>query len=457
MHDLAKREWHSFLEWIDEHSSNSYYRGHSDKKYLLRPKVGRENYSLSDEINMFEHFKLRSGLHVKLNNDFEWLALAQHHGLPTRLLDWTLNPLVAAFFAVRDNKEKDGRVYCFNIQEDILDREISILKSPFHLERIKFIHPPISTRRIELQRGVFSVHPIPDDAILLENYRDSSPYINTVSNFLNFNIENQKTNIFDDDSVRLFLDEFYSDVKKPYFEISYFSKGYFEERIRHLGVDETIFGDIDSIASNINFQKINKSLKLIKPIDFNMVKPIWEKKLGNALFEYFEKDNSFLIENTSYSVFSDKFSFYIHRLEPNFSFNSKLLTGVMDCLVYPDFERYGFFRFINNDRQLEILRIVAFLKELGVESDIHSVGRIGMKIQIEVFTYGFETDRIDVCSVRNIENGIFIDSELEILQYEKLKEMMGEIDFIDLLKNDKGSKVFNDLIEKYQGKILLKE
>ena len=43
--------------------------------------------------------------------DWECLALAQHYGLPTRLVDWTKNPLVALFFAAESNPDEDGAVY----------------------------------------------------------------------------------------------------------------------------------------------------------------------------------------------------------------------------------------------------------------------------------------------------------------------------------------------------------
>ncbi|MCG9755894.1 FRG domain-containing protein [Shewanella insulae] len=42
------------------------------------------------------------------SNDFEWLFMMQHYGVPTRLLDWTENPLISLYFAVNGEESADG-------------------------------------------------------------------------------------------------------------------------------------------------------------------------------------------------------------------------------------------------------------------------------------------------------------------------------------------------------------
>lgn len=96
------------------------YRGHSDKKYQLLPSVARKKniptqVSLLDyERNLIEEAKYRmpSVFRDELQ-PIDLLAILQHYGIPTRLLDVTSSPLVALYFACCSHKEYDGEVVIF--------------------------------------------------------------------------------------------------------------------------------------------------------------------------------------------------------------------------------------------------------------------------------------------------------------------------------------------------------
>jgi hypothetical protein len=118
--------WEAFLKLVTKPPYSQWaFRGERDERWPLYSSISRylQNFGVAAEAwpaqeeRILRIFKRKAHQFIEkppeFDDDFQWLALMQHHGAPTRLIDFTWSPYVAAFFAL-ERTLADGVVWAMN-------------------------------------------------------------------------------------------------------------------------------------------------------------------------------------------------------------------------------------------------------------------------------------------------------------------------------------------------------
>lgn len=183
--------WTDFLQVADQTDvgavgKNPYaFRGQSDSKWGLKPSLLRylgdeitAEAALDIEKSALAEFKSNAHLHLPQSvfatttDTISWWTVMQHHGAPTRLLDWTASLYVAAYFAVHGDRRTDGAIWIVHtaslhekIDEGVVESKIPKTEAEIQPLFFEADPPPIVTfvgrnnksDRMIAQQGFFSV------------------------------------------------------------------------------------------------------------------------------------------------------------------------------------------------------------------------------------------------------------------------------------------------------------
>lgn len=239
------------------------FRGQARAGLELLPKAMREEFQKGDHLEALNRFRREcSAFGLEATKGLEDLAVAQHYGLATHLLDWTTNPLVALFFACGEAYDKEGtpfagEVFILNNPEQVPDDLIDGDKWK-DAEGLKLYNPRLIDPRIARQKALFTIQG-----------------------------SNTKTVAALISSRDLVIRPILAELKKPLLEILY-----------RMGIDRsTLFPDPGGLCDRINWETKNRIETNFPPVSGTRVVYLGGRALvkstntGNLIVDQPSEDN----------------------------------------------------------------------------------------------------------------------------------------------------------------------
>lgn len=221
-----------------------WFRGHRNAAYRLQASALRGDRFRENEVAMLKRFMQDALPHLAEPpaSDWDWLLLAQHHGVPTRLLDWSENALVALFFACETDDtrlegvpEPDGDVWV--LMPEGLNRQAGTWSSK-HVEDLPFVGVDSNLDPYNPMAGTAPQVPLRHVAVIA-----SRNFPRIISQWGTFTITGEETAIEHLPDAAKFLTRI---------RVEGAAKQQILEELRSLGVEErTVYPDLHRLGSRV--------------------------------------------------------------------------------------------------------------------------------------------------------------------------------------------------------------
>ena len=150
----SQADWEIFQQQVEWEALRRFYRL-ADQNGLLLPVVEKYRARLNMEWDPATFHLVQFDQWIP-NELLELAGLAQHYGIPTRLLDWTYDPMTACYFAAHGQISQSGKLDIWALNHEWL----SFIGATVDATNLKFVTPPyFGNPNLAAQRGLFSIWP----------------------------------------------------------------------------------------------------------------------------------------------------------------------------------------------------------------------------------------------------------------------------------------------------------